>query len=354
MTSIDWQELATDIHNWGEQLGFAEIGIASAEISHHQRYLEEWLKNNYHGEMAYMARHSDLRSDPTKLFPGAKSIICLRLDYLNHATKPKNILASDSSAYISRYALGRDYHKVIRGKLKKLVRRIEDHLTKKKYHNFRARVFTDSAPILEKAYAEQAGIGWIGKNTLLLNEQAGSWFFLGEILTNLPLPASDKSPINRCGSCSACIEVCPTKAFVAPYELDARKCISYLTIEHKGIIDEDLRALMGNKIFGCDDCQLTCPWSRNAPETNEMDFSPRHNLDSSALLELFMWTEEEFMARTEGSAIRRTGYLGWIRNIAIALGNGSSSQAIIRALESKKGLSDMTDEHIDWAINRLI
>ena len=353
MTSIDWQQLATSIRDWANQLGFADVGFASPENSNHQEYLNDWLENNYHGDMTYMARYRDLRSDPSKLHPGTQSIICLRLDYLDHETQPERILASDSIAYVSRYALGRDYHKVIRGKLKTLVRQIGEYLSGEKYYDFNARVFTDSAPIMEKAFAEKAGIGWIGKNTLLLNEQAGSWFFLGEILTNLPLPASEARQINRCGSCSSCIDACPTNAFVAPYQLDARKCISYLTIEHKGKIDVNLRELIGNRIFGCDDCQLACPWSRYAPQANEIDFTPRHNLDSSTLLELFQWTEKEFLEKTKGSAIRRTGYLGWIRNIAIAIGNGPSNQTALSVLESKKGLSDMTDEHINWAINRL-
>ena len=353
MTSIDWKQLATHIQNWAKQLGFAEIGFAAPEKSDHQRYLDDWLKNNHHGDMAYMERHGKLRSEPDRLHPGTQSVICFRLDYLQHATQHDEILASDSSAYISRYALGRDYHKVIRGKLKALVRQIENYLVEHEFYDFSARVFTDSAPILEKAFAEQAGLGWIGKNTLLLNEQAGSWFFLGEILTNLPLPASDRLQTDRCGSCSACMEACPTNAFVAPYQLDARKCISYLTIEHRGSIDEDLRELIGNRIFGCDDCQLVCPWTRYAPETNERDFAPRHNLDSSTLLELFQWTEEEFLSRTEGSPIRRAGYLGWVRNIAVAIGNGPRSQEAVKVLKSRKGLSALTDEHINWAIDRL-
>ena len=353
MTAIDWQKLATQIQHWAKQLGFADIGFASPENSDHRQYLEEWLENNHHGEMSYMARNSDLRCDPTRLHPGTQSVICLRLDYLDHATQPEKILASDSNAYISRYGLGRDYHKVVRGKLKILVKQMERYLVEQKYYDFNARVFTDSAPILEKAIAEKAGLGWIGKNTLLLNERAGSWFFLGEILTNLPLPVSDKSQTNRCGSCTACIEACPTNAFVAPYQLDAKKCISYLTIEHKGSIDLDLRELIGNRIFGCDDCQIACPWTRYAPQTKETDFAPRHNLDSSTLLELFQWTEAEFLSRTEGSPIRRTGYLGWVRNIAIAIGNGPPSRVAITILESRKGLSEMTDEHINWAINRL-
>jgi len=353
MAMIDWQELTTHIERWAKNLGFAEIGFASPEKSSHSHYLQDWLEKNHHGEMSYMARNKDLRRDPTKLHPGTQSIICLRLDYLHHETQPEKILASDSIAYISRYALGRDYHKVIRRKLKKLVQQMENYLVEQKYYEFNARVFTDSAPILEKAIAEKAGLGWIGKNTLLLNDRAGSWFFLGEILTNLPLPASHKSHINRCGSCSACIEVCPTGAFVAPYQLDAKKCISYLTIEHKGSIAQDLRELIGNRIFGCDDCQLACPWTRYAPQSKETNFAPRNNLDSSTLLELFQWTEIEFLKRTEGSPIRRAGYLGWIRNIAIAIGNGPSSQEAIKILESRKGLSEMTDEHINWAINRL-
>jgi epoxyqueuosine reductase len=353
MSDVDWQLLAKHIRNWSKQLGFAEVGFVNSEKSEHQSYLNEWLAKGYHGDMAYMAKHGHLRSEPASLHPGTRSIICLRLDYFQRSTEPDRVLASDSKAYLSRYALGRDYHKVIRGKLKQLSRKISDHLIEQGYEGFDARVFTDSAPLLEKAFAERAGLGWIGKNTLLLNEHAGSWFFLGEILTNLPLPPSEKAKTNRCGSCSACMEACPTKAFTGPYQLDARKCISYLTIEHKGSIDEPLRELMGNRIFGCDDCQLVCPWTRYSPESSEPDFSPRHNLDSSTLLDLFQWTEDEFLTKTEGSAIRRAGYLGWVRNIAIALGNGPSSERVLRVLESRLGLSALTDEHIKWAITRL-
>lgn len=353
MTDIDWQQLAASIQDWGKQLGFADIGFASAAKSSHQQHLDDWLESGFHGDMAYMGKHGDLRSEPSRLHPGTQSVICFRLDYLQRTPEPETILATDTSAYVSRYALGRDYHKVIRGKLKAIVRHIENYLIERDFTDFSARVFTDSAPILEKAFAERAGLGWIGKNTLLLNERAGSWFFLGEILTNLPLPPSNNKQSNRCGSCTACLDACPTKAFVGPYQLDATRCISYLTIEHRGSIDMELRELMGNRIFGCDDCQLVCPWTRYSPEASESDFTPRHNLDSSDLLELFQWTEEEFLIRTEGSAIRRAGYLGWIRNIAVAIGNGPPSKAAIRVLEAKLGLSALTDEHINWAITRL-
>ena len=354
MTSIDWQHLSREITNWGKALGFADVSIAELDLSGHQEKLDDWLDKGHHGEMDYMSRHGDMRSRPDKLHPGTTSAICLRLDYLDPDTRPETILASDRMAYVSRYALGRDYHKVIRGKLKKLVSQIGDYLTEQDFHEFNARVFTDSAPLLEKALAENAGLGWIGKNTLLLNEKAGSWFFLAEVLTNLPLAADAARQKNRCGSCQACIDVCPTDAFVAPYELDARRCISYLTIEHRGSIPENLRPLMGNRIFGCDDCQLICPWNRYASASQESDFSPRHGLAHSDLLELFKWSEDEFLRKTEGSAIRRTGYRGWIRNLAVAIGNSSApGDSTDFVLKSRKGWSDLTDEHIDWAINRL-
>ncbi len=309
MTSIDWQHLADEIRRWGKELGFSAIGITDAQLEEHQLKLDAWLANDYHGGMDYMARHGDLRSHPEILHPGTVSVIAFRLDYLEKKPDPANQLASSSHAYVSRYALGRDYHKVIRGKLKRLVARIEDYLIDKDFDEFSSRVFTDSAPILEKALAEKAGLGWIGKNTLLLNEKAGTWFFLAEMLTNLPLPVSSDIQQNRCGSCSACIDICPTNAIVAPYHLDARRCISYLTIEHRGSIPEHLRAPMGNRIFGCDDCQIACPWNRYAPDNAEADFSPRHGLDSAQLLDLFGWSEDEFLKKTEGSPIRRTGYL---------------------------------------------
>jgi len=281
------------------------------------------------------------------------SVISLRIDYLEKDPDPELILNNPSSGYVSRYALGRDYHKVLRGKLKKLTLMIHGYLTERGFDTFNSRVFTDSAPLLEKAIAEKAGLGWIGKNTLLLNEKVGSWFFLGEILTNLPLPENESIQQNRCGSCTACIDVCPTKAIVAPYKLDARRCISYLTIEHRGAIPEELRILVGNRIFGCDDCQMVCPWNRYANVNSEDDFKPRHGLESAELVGLFNWTEAEFLEKTEGSPIRRTGYEGWVRNVAVALGNAPYSAVIISALQTKLGVcSEMVDEHINWALEQ--
>ncbi|MBT4161269.1 MAG: tRNA epoxyqueuosine(34) reductase QueG [Gammaproteobacteria bacterium] len=352
MTSIDWQHLTDEITLWGKELGFSAIGISDIELNAHQQKLDAWLAKEYHGEMDYMARHGDLRSHPEKLHTGTVSVITFRLDYLEKEPNPKDLLTSDGHAYISRYALGRDYHKVIRGKLKKLVTRMEDYLVAYDFNGFSSRVFTDSAPILEKALAEKAGLGWIGKNTLLINERAGSWFFLAEILTNLPLPVTPDAQQNRCGSCTACIDICPTNAIVAPYQLDARRCISYLTIEHRGSIPEPFRAAMGNRVFGCDDCQIACPWNRYAQDNAEPDFSPRHGLDSAQLLDLFCWSEDEFLKKTEGSPIRRTGYLGWLRNLAVGLGNSPAQAGLTAALNQKKGISDLTDEHIDWALNQ--
>ncbi len=352
MTDIDWNDLAGRISTWSNELGFAATGITNTDLGEHETWLDNWLTNNYHGSMGYMSRHGRLRSHPEELHPGTRSIISARIDYLEKTPDPMDVLQSDNAAYISRYALGRDYHKVIRGKLKNLVGRIESHLDERDFRDFTSRVFTDSAPLLEKALAEKAGLGWIGKNTLLLNEKAGSWFFLGEVLTNLPLPETIAPQQNRCGSCSACMEVCPTGAIVAPYKLDARLCISYLTIEHRGSIPVELRKPMGNRVFGCDDCQLVCPWNRYARSNQEPDFQPRHGLESAGLVKLFLWDEETFLSRTEGSALRRAGYHGWLRNLAVALGNAPTGPAITEALVSRKGISAMLDEHIDWALRQ--
>ena len=352
MENTDWHKLEQLILYWSTELGFASTGITNIDLGEHESRLEHWLSLNHHGEMSYMARHGSMRAHPEKLHPDTLSVISVRIDYLEKTPQPESILASTDLAYVSRYALGRDYHKVIRGKLKKLVAKIDSHLVDKNFTHFSARVFTDSAPVLEKALAEKAGLGWIGKNTLLLNEKVGSWFFIGEILTNLPLPETNTPQENRCGSCHACIDICPTQAIIAPYQLDARRCISYLTIEHRGVIPLEFRAPMGNRIFGCDDCQLVCPWNRYANNHSEPDFQPRHGLDSAQLIELFKWSEQTFMKNTEGSAIRRTGYMGWLRNIAIALGNSPPDNDVISALREKKGISDMVDEHIEWAIQQ--
>lgn len=355
MAEFDFGELAGAMDAWAGELGFSAWGVAGVDgLGAHRERLDAWLAKGFHGSMGYMARHRDLRGEPLRLDPGAASVISLRLDYLPPGAPPSACLAEPGLAYVSRYALGRDYHKVVRGKLKRLAQRLSAWLAARGHEGLRARPFADSAPLLEKALAEQAGLGWIGKNTLLLNEGAGSWFFLGELLTNLPLPPSERRAESRCGSCAACIEVCPTGALVAPYQLDARLCISYLTIEQKGSIAPELRPLMGNRVFGCDDCQLVCPWNRYAAVSGEGDFQPRHGLDTAGLLGLFAWTREEFLARTEGSAIRRAGYHGWLRNLAVALGNavaaGEAAGPIRRALKARLGLSPLVDEHIHWAL----
>ena len=353
MTDALYTKLAGLIHLWGKELGFQQTGISDTDLGEHENYLRQWLEQGFHGDMHYMSRHGNKRSRPAELITGTLRVISLRMDYLPQSHGIRETLGNKQLAYISRYALGRDYHKVLRGKLKKLENKIGKFLNENGIDEFTARVFTDSAPVLEKALAEKAGLGWIGKNTLLLNRKAGSWFFLGEIFTNIPLPPGDARVTNRCGSCHACLDICPTKAIVAPYQLDARLCISYLTIESREAIPEPLRIPMGNRIFGCDDCQVICPWNRYAQPTTEGDFTPRHELQGSDLLTLFAWDEAEFLKKTEGSAIRRTGYPGWLRNISVALGNANHDHAIIQALEEKLGtVNDMVADHIEWAIRQ--
>ncbi|MDE1461278.1 tRNA epoxyqueuosine(34) reductase QueG [Spartinivicinus poritis] len=338
--------LVTDIKHWGRELGFQAIGISSINLGPHEQYLNDWLAAGYHGELDYMAAHGTKRSRPAELVPGTLTVISARMDYLPGDTEAVRMLDDPSQAYISRYALGRDYHKVIRKRLAKLATRITEAVGE-----FGYRAFVDSAPVLEKAIAEQAGLGWIGKNTLVLNRKAGSWFFLGELFTDLPLPVDPPTNKDHCGRCTACLDICPTNAFVGPYQLDARRCISYLTIELKGSIPVELRSKMGNRVFGCDDCQLVCPWNRFAKPTQETDFLPRHKLDSSSLVELFLWTEEEFLSRTAGSPIRRSGYQGWLRNLAVGLGNAPTSTAVIEALKSRLAdASELVREHIEWAL----
>jgi epoxyqueuosine reductase len=352
--SSQWAALAEQIKLWGTELGFQQVGITDNNANAHKEYLQQWLDNGFHGEMEWIKTHQHQRNHPESLVPEAQRIISVRMDYLPENTEQIKILKQDDKAYISRYALGRDYHKLIRKRLATLGKKIEHYLQE---HNIllevNQRPFVDSAPILEKAFAEKAGLGWIGKHTVLLNDTAGSWFFLGELVTNLPLPVDQVQTENRCGSCEACLKVCPTDAFVAPYQLDATRCISYLTIELKGSIPEEYREPMGNRVFGCDDCQLICPWNKFAKPSNEKDFSPRHQLHDAELVRLFSWTEEEYLKYTEGSAIRRIGYERWLRNLAIGLGNAKQSNHIIAALESRKDFpSEMVQEHIEWAINR--
>lgn len=342
-------DLSTRIKTWAHELGFADAGIAELTLSEDIQHLQKWLDEGFHGEMDYMQRSLPLREHPAQLRPGTLSVISARMDYKPHAEAAERILKNGEQAYISRYALGRDYHRLMRSRLLKLGQRIGQEVEPHGY-----RVFTDSAPALEKALARNAHLGWIGKNTLLLNRNAGSWFFLGEIYTDMPLPPDDSLPVkNECGRCSACIKVCPTQAILGPYRLDARRCISYLTIEHRGSIPLELRALIGNRIFGCDDCQLVCPWNRYAKTTAEADFAPRHRLDQSTLLELFSWTETEWLKKTEGMALRRAGYNGWLRNLAVAMGNAPQSEAINNALLARSTHEDeIVREHITWALQR--
>jgi len=345
-SKIDLVRLAADIKQWGRELGFQHTGIADVDLSEAETHLLSWLGRGRHGEMQYMESHGTRRSRPQELQPGTLRAISARLDYLpGQAADTAAVLRDPLLGFVSRYALGRDYHKVMRGRLQKLAERIEARVGR-----FQYRAFSDSAPVLEKALAEKAGLGWIGKHTNLIDKQTGSWFFLGELYTDLPLPV-DTPAENHCGTCRACIDICPTRAIVAPYELDARRCISYLTIELRGSIPEELRPLIGNRIYGCDDCQLVCPWNRFARPTGEADFAPRHKLDAPELIKLFLWTEEEFLKYTEGSAIRRIGYECWLRNIAVALGNAPMNESIVNALKSRSDHpSELVKEHVRWAL----
>jgi epoxyqueuosine reductase len=340
------QALAQQVKNWGAALGFQQVAITDANTGEHEAHLQRWLEKDFHGDMDYMQKHGTKRTRPNELLPGTVRVISVRMDYSTDANDTaEKLLTETDKAYISRYALGRDYHKLMRKRLAQLAEKIESVLPS---HN---RVFVDSAPVLERALAERAGLGWIGKNTMLINSKAGSYFFLGEIYTDAELPVDPPQEVMHCGSCTACIPACPTGAIVAPHQLDARRCISYLTIELHGSIPEDLRPLMGNRIYGCDDCQLVCPWNKFAQLSHEIDFTARHNLDNATLIDLFNWTEEKFLANTEGSAIRRIGYQRWLRNVAVALGNASSSTEIIDALTKRlHDTSELVVEHIHWAL----
>ena len=342
-------QLADDIKSWAQELGFQQCGITDCDLSSEKDHYLNWLEQNFHGEMGYLENHLDKRFSADQLLPGSQRIICVRMDYLPPSTKALDNLSDNQQAYVSRYTLGRDYHKLIRKRLTELGKKIDKAVDGSVF-----RAFVDSAPILERPLAEKAGIGWRGKHTLVLNRSAGSMFFLGELFIDLPLPIDAPETENHCGKCTACLDVCPTNAFPEPNVLDASRCISYLTIELDGSIPEDLRPLMGNRIFGCDDCQLICPWNRFSNFTEEQDFHPRQKLDKSSLLELFEWTEEEFLKRTEGSAIRRTGYIGWLRNIAVALGNSSGGEFIEAALQKKlEHPSEIVREHVEWAMKQL-
>lgn len=348
--------LAQSIKQLSKDYGFADCGISGIDLGEHPAYLKKWLAAGYAGEMQWMQNHLDKRSDPALLEAGTLSVITLRMNYLPPETQTVKVLANPNQAYISRYALGRDYHKLIRKRLGQLAKRINELLAKEPCleslaTRFKSRAFTDSAPVLERALAQQGGLGWIGKNAMLITPKAGSWFFLGEIYLNLPLPTATAFNKNHCGQCTACIQACPTQAIVAPGVIDARRCISYLTIELKGSIPEELRPLIGNRIFGCDDCQLFCPWNRFAKTTQEQDFHPRHQLDTRSLIELFSWDEALFLKNTEGSPLRRSGYLLWLRNLAVALGNAPASKSIIAALNQQRYHPEpLVREHVEWAL----
>ncbi|HET9033431.1 MAG TPA: tRNA epoxyqueuosine(34) reductase QueG [Dokdonella sp.] len=346
MPNIDYTKLTSDLHEWAGELGFQQLGIAGVELAEDEAHLLNWLDAGRHGEMEYMARHGSKRSRPDELLPGTLRVVSVRMDYLPESARDGwDVLADSQSAYVARYALGRDYHKLMRNRLQKLADRIANAVGP-----FGYRAFVDSAPVLERALARDAGLGWIGKHTCMINRDAGSWFFLGELYTDLPLPL-DTPATEHCGTCRRCIDICPTQAIVAPYQVDARRCISYLTIELRGSIPVELRRPIGNRIFGCDDCQLICPWNKFATPTTESDFKPRHSLDDHQLIDLFAWSEEEFLKRTEGSPIRRTGYLGWLRNIAVALGNAAFSDEIVDALQSRASHPDeIVREHVQWAL----
>ncbi len=347
LSATQLERLAGEIKQLGRDLGFAKLGVAATTLDADERHLERWLELGRHGEMSYMQRHGRKRSRPADLVPGTVRVISARMSYLpGGARNAQEALADPTTGYVARYALGRDYHKVLRRRLQRLADAIAERIGE-----FGYRVFVDSAPVLEKALARDAGLGWIGKHTNVLDRD-GSWFLLGELYTDLPLPA-DAPVTEHCGTCRACIDVCPTQAIVAPYELDARRCISYLTIELRGSIPEPLRAAIGNRIFGCDDCQLFCPWNKFARATTVGDFAVRHGLDGAGLVELFAWSREEWEARTAGSALRRAGYEGWLRNVAVALGNAPRDARIAAALAARADdPSPIVREHVQWALER--
>jgi len=341
-------ELADKIKHWGIELGFQQVGITDTNLQTAEKHLHNWVDKGFHADMDYMHKHGLKRSRPALLIEETISIISVRMDYLPETSEKINqALDNPITAFISRYALGRDYHKIMRNKLQKLASMIEAE-----HGQFGYRAFVDSAPVLEKAIAEKAGLGWVGKHSNIINRKAGSWFFLGEIYTNIPFP-TDSPVSDHCGKCVACLDICPTQAIVAPYQVDARRCISYLTIELHGSIPKQYRTAIGNRIYGCDDCQLICPWNKFARISTEKDYNPRHNLNNTQLTELFNWTEEEFLKKMEGSAIRRIGYIRWLRNIAVALGNSQPTDETINALLQKQHHdSEIVREHVEWALEK--
>ena len=337
-----------DLHVWSRELGFDALGVADADLAEAEQHLDRWLAEECHGEMTWMALHGTKRSRPAELLPGTVRVISVRKNYLSTSQgEALATLADPERGYIARYALGRDYHKLLRKRLQRLADRLTQAAGAHGY-----RVFCDSAPVLEKPLAAKAGLGWIGKHSLVLDREAGSYFFLGEIYTDLPLPV-DEPVVAHCGSCSRCMDVCPTQAITAPYQLDARRCIAYLTIEHRGPIPEALRPLIGNRVFGCDDCQLVCPWNRHAQLSREAALAPRSALLAPKLVELFGWNESRFLAETEGNPLRRTGYAGFLRNVAVALGNAPRSAAAADALAARRDYpSELVREHVRWALDR--
>lgn len=371
---INLQRLATQIKQWGGELGFQHVGITDTDLSVAKTELSTWLELGYHGEMSFMEKHADLRAHPEKLVSGTVRVIMVRMNYLPPNANIRNTLRDKNKAYISRYSVGGDYHKLIRKRLTKLAEKIvmevnnvrdgmevdpfdaiaakvpqrqgSEHLSK-----VTMRAFADSAPVMERPLAVKAGLGWQGKNTLVLNQEAGSYFFLGALYTSLPLPVDTDIKQDECGKCTACMQICPTQAIVAPYVLDARRCISYLTIELRTAIPEEFRSLIGNRVYGCDDCQMCCPWNRFAKITDEKQFHPRHNLDSASLIDLFNWDEATFLNNTAGSPIRRIGYECWLRNIAVGLGNAPYSEDVISVLNSRlTHESELVREHVQWAL----
>ncbi|MCR9906758.1 tRNA epoxyqueuosine(34) reductase QueG [Vibrio campbellii] len=343
---MNYEQLAQQIKIWGKELGFQKVGICDVDLSEHEAALQKWLDAGYHGSMDWMARHGMMRARPNELLPGTVRVISVRMDYLPPEAKFASNLANKNHAYISRYALGRDYHKLVRKQLNKLGKLIEQEVGQYGY-----RPFVDSAPILERPLAQKAGLGWTGKHSLILDKGCGSWFFLGELLIDLPLPVDEPS-VDQCDKCKACITSCPTQAIVDEKVVDARRCISYLTIEFDGVIPEEFRKPMGNRIYGCDDCQLVCPWNRYADITEQEDFHRRDSFEDPDLVTMFNWDEATFLKQMEGSAIRRIGHLQWLRNISVALGNTEYSQRTIDALEARRGESELLDEHINWALGQ--
>ncbi|TMX68109.1 tRNA epoxyqueuosine(34) reductase QueG [Vibrio rotiferianus] len=343
---MNYEQLAQQIKIWGKELGFQKVGICDVDLSEHEAALQKWLDAGYHGSMDWMARHGMMRARPDELLPGTVRVISVRMDYLPPEARFASNLANTNHAYISRYALGRDYHKLVRKQLNKLGKLIEQEVGQ-----FGYRPFVDSAPILERPLAQKAGLGWTGKHSLILDKDCGSWFFLGELLIDLPLPVDEPS-VDQCDKCKACITSCPTQAIVDEKIVDARRCISYLTIEFDGVIPEEFRKPMGNRIYGCDDCQLVCPWNRYAEITKQEDFHRRESFEEPDLVTMFNWDESTFLKQMEGSAIRRIGHLQWLRNISVALGNAEYSQLIIEALEARQGENKLLDEHIEWALEQ--